>query len=128
MQREFFLPHMWLLVFVHLCVCKNVYTLFFSGNKQLCSRDVAYYSLGSTIDGYSILQSSVQRESHSDVFCIQSQNGESFTRKTLFIMCFFVDFLCEELTIYPIPLTCIVCSKIVWPESTSSWPVCHDVI
>lgn len=96
-----------------------MHTFVFSGNKKLCSRDVASYSLGSTIDGYSILQSSVQRESHSDVFCIQSQNGESFSRKTLFIMCFFfVDFLCEELAIYPIPLTCVVCCKIVWPEST----------
>ncbi|TWW55877.1 Tectonic-1 Precursor [Takifugu flavidus] len=45
------------------------------GNKQLCSREVASYSLASTIDGYSTLQSSVQRESHTGVFCIQSQNG-----------------------------------------------------
>lgn len=48
----------------------------FSGNKQFCSWDVASYSLGSTTDGYSILQSTVGRESNSDVFCIQSQNGE----------------------------------------------------
>ncbi|XP_027147057.1 tectonic-1 isoform X2 [Larimichthys crocea] len=46
-----------------------------SGNKQLCSRDVASYSLGITIDGYSELQSSVQKETNYDVFCIQSQSG-----------------------------------------------------
>ncbi|XP_045886798.1 tectonic-1-like isoform X2 [Micropterus dolomieu] len=45
-----------------------------SGNKQLCSRDVASYSLGSAIDGYSELQSSVQKETNYDIFCIQSQN------------------------------------------------------
>ncbi|XP_070769726.1 tectonic-1 [Enoplosus armatus] len=45
-----------------------------SGSKQLCSRDVASYSLRSTIDGYSELQSSVQKETNYDVFCIQSQN------------------------------------------------------
>ncbi|XP_044220210.1 tectonic-1 isoform X1 [Thunnus albacares] len=45
-----------------------------SGNKQLCSRDVASYSLRSTIDGYSELQSSVQKESNYDIFCIHSQN------------------------------------------------------
>ncbi|KAI3352163.1 hypothetical protein L3Q82_020977 [Scortum barcoo] len=44
------------------------------GNKQLCSRDVASYSLGSTIDGYSELQLSVQKEMNYDIFCIQSQN------------------------------------------------------
>uniref|UniRef100_H3CE41 Tectonic family member 1 n=1 Tax=Tetraodon nigroviridis TaxID=99883 RepID=H3CE41_TETNG len=44
-------------------------------NQQFCSREVASYSLGSTIDGYSILQSSVRRESNSDVFCVQSHNG-----------------------------------------------------
>ncbi|XP_044061569.1 tectonic-1 isoform X2 [Siniperca chuatsi] len=45
-----------------------------SGNKQLCSHDVASYSLGSAIDGYSELQSSVQKETNYDIFCIQSQN------------------------------------------------------
>ncbi|XP_031733485.1 tectonic-1 isoform X1 [Anarrhichthys ocellatus] len=45
-----------------------------SGKKQLCSNDVATYSLGSTIDGYSELQSSVRKETNYDVFCIQSQN------------------------------------------------------
>nr|XP_046262426.1 tectonic-1 [Scatophagus argus] len=45
-----------------------------SSNKRLCSRDVASYSLGMTIDGYSELQSSVQKDTNYDVFCIQSQN------------------------------------------------------
>ncbi|KAF0039294.1 hypothetical protein F2P81_007529 [Scophthalmus maximus] len=45
-----------------------------SGNKQMCSRDVALYSLGSTIDGYSKLQLAVKKETNSDIFCIQSQN------------------------------------------------------
>lgn len=44
-------------------------------NKRLCSRDVASYSLGITIDGYAKLHSSVQWETSSDSFCIQSQNG-----------------------------------------------------
>lgn len=50
---------------------------FCSGSKQLCSHDVAYYSLRSTIDGYSELQSSVQKETNYDIFCIQSQNRKS---------------------------------------------------
>lgn len=45
------------------------------GNKQSCSWDVASYSLGITKDGYAKLQSSVQRETSSDLFCVQSQNG-----------------------------------------------------
>uniref|UniRef100_UPI0037E71082 tectonic-1 n=1 Tax=Semicossyphus pulcher TaxID=241346 RepID=UPI0037E71082 len=45
-----------------------------SGNKQLCSRDVASYSLRSKIDGYSEIQSSVKKETNYDVLCIQSQN------------------------------------------------------
>ncbi|XP_058506418.1 tectonic-1 isoform X2 [Solea solea] len=45
-----------------------------SGNKQLCSPPVAAYSLGTSIYGYSELQSSVRTESTSDVFCIHSQN------------------------------------------------------
>ncbi|CAJ1057985.1 tectonic-1-like isoform X2 [Xyrichtys novacula] len=45
-----------------------------SGNKQLCSRDVASYFLWSTIDGYSEIQSSVRKETNYDIFCIQSQN------------------------------------------------------
>ncbi|TNM88974.1 hypothetical protein fugu_005228 [Takifugu bimaculatus] len=44
------------------------------GSKRLCSRDVARYSLGNTRDGYSKLQSSVRRETSSDLFCIHSQN------------------------------------------------------
>ncbi|XP_039975094.1 tectonic-1 isoform X3 [Xiphias gladius] len=45
-----------------------------SGNKKLCSCDVASYSLGSTIDGFSELQFSVRKETNYDIFCIQSQN------------------------------------------------------
>ncbi|XP_071313644.1 tectonic-1-like isoform X3 [Trachinotus anak] len=45
-----------------------------SGNKQLCNRNMALYSLGSTIGGYSQLQVSVTKETNYDVFCIQSQN------------------------------------------------------
>lgn len=48
-----------------------------SENQQLCSRDVASYSLGSSIDGYSELRLSVRKETSYDVFCIQSQNRES---------------------------------------------------
>ncbi|XP_026186373.1 tectonic-1 isoform X2 [Mastacembelus armatus] len=44
-----------------------------SGNKQLCSYDVASYTLGRTTDGYSELQSSVRKEISYDIFCIQSQ-------------------------------------------------------
>lgn len=46
-----------------------------SSNKQSCSWDVASYSLGISKDGYAKLQSSVQRETSSDLFCIRSQNG-----------------------------------------------------
>uniref|UniRef100_A0A3Q3REE6 Tectonic-1-3 N-terminal domain-containing protein n=1 Tax=Monopterus albus TaxID=43700 RepID=A0A3Q3REE6_MONAL len=42
--------------------------------SQLCSSDVASYTLSSTASGYSELQSSVQKEMSYDVFCIQSQN------------------------------------------------------
>ncbi|KAM9850143.1 tectonic-1 [Aulostomus maculatus] len=45
-----------------------------SGNKQLCSYDVASYSLRSTIDGYSEVMSSVRRETNKDILCIKSQN------------------------------------------------------
>ncbi|XP_047441622.1 tectonic-1 isoform X1 [Mugil cephalus] len=45
-----------------------------SVSKQLCSHDVAYYSLRSTIEGYSELQLSVQKETNYDIFCIHSQN------------------------------------------------------
>ncbi|XP_005749198.1 tectonic-1 [Pundamilia nyererei] len=45
-----------------------------SGSKQMCSHDVALYSLRRAADGYSELQSSVQKETNYDIFCIQSQN------------------------------------------------------
>ncbi|XP_028272264.1 tectonic-1-like [Parambassis ranga] len=45
-----------------------------SGSSQLCSYDVAYYSLKTAIDGYSELQASVQKETKYDAFCIHSQN------------------------------------------------------
>ncbi|KAM6923498.1 LOW QUALITY PROTEIN: tectonic-1-like [Xenentodon cancila] len=44
------------------------------GGKQLCSHDVAYYSLKTTDDGYAELQSSVQKEANYDIFCIHSYN------------------------------------------------------
>ncbi|XP_029959118.1 tectonic-1-like [Salarias fasciatus] len=45
-----------------------------SGSRQLCSRDVASYSLRSTEEGYSELQASVRQQSSSDALCVQSQN------------------------------------------------------
>lgn len=45
-----------------------------SGSKQMCSHDVAFYSLRRAADGYSELQSSVQKETNYDIFCIESQN------------------------------------------------------
>uniref|UniRef100_A0A3Q4HLB4 Tectonic-1-3 N-terminal domain-containing protein n=2 Tax=Neolamprologus brichardi TaxID=32507 RepID=A0A3Q4HLB4_NEOBR len=45
-----------------------------SGSKQMCSHDVASYSLRRAADGYSELQSSVQKETNYDIFCIESQN------------------------------------------------------
>ncbi|CAG5993474.1 unnamed protein product [Menidia menidia] len=45
-----------------------------SGSKQLCSYDVARYSLRTTVDGYSELRSSVLKETNPDVFCIQKLN------------------------------------------------------
>ncbi|XP_034546051.1 tectonic-1-like isoform X2 [Notolabrus celidotus] len=45
-----------------------------SGNKQLCSRNVASYSLRTKIDGFSEIRSSVKKETSYDIFCIQSQN------------------------------------------------------
>ncbi|KAM4625944.1 tectonic-1 [Polymixia lowei] len=45
-----------------------------SRDKKLCSQVAAHYSLGSTIDGFSVLHTSVQREINYDIFCIQSQN------------------------------------------------------
>ncbi|XP_067330928.1 tectonic-1 isoform X1 [Channa argus] len=45
-----------------------------SGDKQLCSRDVASYTLESTAGGYSVLKSSFLKETSYDIFCIQSKN------------------------------------------------------
>uniref|UniRef100_A0AAV2MKF5 Tectonic-1 n=1 Tax=Knipowitschia caucasica TaxID=637954 RepID=A0AAV2MKF5_KNICA len=45
------------------------------GSKRLCNQDVASYSLRTTIDGYSELQSSIQNEKNYDTFCIYFQNG-----------------------------------------------------
>lgn len=50
-----------------------------SGSKQLCSQDVAVYSITTDVYGYLELQSSVQRETNYDILCIWSQN-----RKQLF--------------------------------------------
>ena len=50
-----------------------------SGSQQLCSGDVASYSLRITIDGYSELQASVGEEPNYDILCIQSQNRASLT-------------------------------------------------
>ncbi|MEQ2263554.1 hypothetical protein XENORESO_009491, partial [Xenotaenia resolanae] len=44
------------------------------GSKQLCSQDVAQYTLRTTVDGYSELQLSVQKETNYDILCIQAQN------------------------------------------------------
>lgn len=42
------------------------------GDQKLCSQDVAYYSLGITVDGFSDLQALVQKEVNYDVLCIES--------------------------------------------------------
>ncbi|XP_060905053.1 tectonic-1 [Labrus mixtus] len=44
------------------------------GNNQMCSRDVASYSLLNTIDGFSEVYSSVRKENSYNILCIQSQN------------------------------------------------------
>ncbi|KAK7922145.1 hypothetical protein WMY93_009047 [Mugilogobius chulae] len=44
------------------------------GSKRLCNQDVASYSLRTTIDGYSELQSSIQNDKNYDTFCIYFQN------------------------------------------------------
>ncbi|XP_043982988.1 tectonic-1-like [Gambusia affinis] len=57
-----------------------------SGSKQLCSQDVAVYSLRTDVFGYLVLQSSVQRETNYDILCIWSQNrfdGLSFPSLSL---------------------------------------------
>lgn len=61
-----------------LAVCRS--------NMQLCSQEVASYSLRTTVSGYSELQASVQQESNSDVFCIHSQNRESTTLIILLVL------------------------------------------
>lgn len=65
----------------HLSTCINQLTLHLvsrcSGSSQLCSYDVAYYSLKTALDGYSELQASVQKETKYDAFCIHSQNRKS---------------------------------------------------
>ncbi|KAM8849074.1 tectonic-1-like [Synchiropus picturatus] len=43
------------------------------GSGQLCSKEVAVYSLSTRIDGYSELRSSIGTENNQDIFCIQSQ-------------------------------------------------------
>ncbi|XP_041652779.1 tectonic-1-like [Cheilinus undulatus] len=43
-------------------------------NQQMCSHDVASYSLQTRIDGFSEIQSSSRKETNYDVLCIQSQN------------------------------------------------------
>ncbi|XP_014831271.1 PREDICTED: tectonic-1 isoform X1 [Poecilia mexicana] len=50
------------------------FTAVRSGSKQLCSQDVASYSLTTDVYGYLELQSSVQREINYNIFCVWSQN------------------------------------------------------
>ncbi|XP_008417949.1 tectonic-1 isoform X2 [Poecilia reticulata] len=50
------------------------FTAVRSGSKQLCSQDVAGYSLTTGVYGYLELQSSVQREINYNIFCVWSQN------------------------------------------------------
>ncbi|XP_056130764.1 tectonic-1-like [Lampris incognitus] len=45
-----------------------------SGNQKLCNQVTEHHSLGSTINGYSELHTSIQRDLNYDLFCIQSQN------------------------------------------------------
>ncbi|XP_072292311.1 tectonic-1-like [Eucyclogobius newberryi] len=44
------------------------------GSKRLCNQEVASYSLRTTIEGYSELQSSIQNDKNYDTFCIYFQN------------------------------------------------------
>ncbi|XP_015254362.1 PREDICTED: tectonic-1 [Cyprinodon variegatus] len=57
--------------------------IFYSGSHWLCSQEVARYSLRTTMDGYSQLQASVQKETNRGVFCIQSQNRKELLRLRL---------------------------------------------
>ncbi|XP_066507355.1 tectonic-1 [Hoplias malabaricus] len=45
-----------------------------TGDPRLCSQDAAVYSLSTTSDSLSQVQTSVQREVNPDVFCLQSAN------------------------------------------------------
>ncbi|KAM9795590.1 tectonic-1 [Neosynchiropus ocellatus] len=61
--------------------CREALPLFTSclvgtvrGSGQLCSQEVALYSLSTRIDGYSELQSAAGTENSRDIFCIRSQN------------------------------------------------------
>ncbi|XP_077099155.1 tectonic-1 [Siphateles boraxobius] len=47
-----------------------------SNERRLCNRESAVYSLSSTPDGLSQVQSTVQRQLNPDVFCIQTANYE----------------------------------------------------
>ncbi|XP_067251752.1 tectonic-1 [Chanodichthys erythropterus] len=47
-----------------------------SNDPRLCNQESAVYSLSSTQEGLSQVQSTVQREVNPDVFCIQSANYE----------------------------------------------------
>lgn len=81
----------WIGVVLEICLCLHMstqahrcnFSVVCRSNKQLCSQDVASYSLRTTIDGYSELQSSVQKETNNDVFCIHSQNRMLSIRSTL---------------------------------------------
>lgn len=61
-----------------LAVCRS--------NTQLCSQEVASYSLRTSVSGHSELQAAVQQESNSDFFCVHSQNRESTTLSTLLVL------------------------------------------
>uniref|UniRef100_A0A8B9JTB8 Tectonic family member 1 n=1 Tax=Astyanax mexicanus TaxID=7994 RepID=A0A8B9JTB8_ASTMX len=47
-----------------------------TGDPRLCSQDAALYSLRTTAEGFSAVQTSVQRQINPDVFCIQTANYE----------------------------------------------------
>ncbi|XP_057176534.1 tectonic-1 [Triplophysa rosa] len=47
-----------------------------SSDPRLCQKDTVVYSINTTADGLSRVQSSVQQEVNPDVFCIQSANYE----------------------------------------------------
>ncbi|XP_049324830.1 tectonic-1 isoform X2 [Astyanax mexicanus] len=47
-----------------------------TGDPRLCTQDAALYSLRTTAEGFSAVQTSVQRQINPDVFCIQTANYE----------------------------------------------------